>query len=345
MLYKVMQPNLHKLFSYSFGDISGESMFQGIEVLFIGSVIMLLYVQFVISKFNWVEMRAVLGAVGLLSVGMALMAGCGICSLFKVPFGPVHTSLPFLLMGLGVDDMFVIVACWDQLTAEERKQPLHERVGIMLKHAGVSITVTTATDVLAFVVGSTTVLPSLQSYCLYTAIGVLLTFIFVVTFFIACFTIDQKRLENSYNGVLPWIKYENYKPNKFSQAGTSHRVFKTVYSKVILTWPGKLAVVSVTLICLGFSIQGCLRLEQKFDPTWFIPDHTYLGKFLEKKAIYYPNYGFEAGTYIGAVNYTHELGNLKEMVFQLNNCTDIISNTVFWLEPFRNYTLKIYKIG
>lgn len=42
-----------------------------------------------------------LGAVGLLSVGMAFIVGCGICSAIGIPYGPVHTSLPFLLMGLG----------------------------------------------------------------------------------------------------------------------------------------------------------------------------------------------------------------------------------------------------
>lgn len=58
---------------------------------------------------------------------------------------------------IGVDDMFVLVACWDKLTPDDNKRPLNERIGKMLKTAGVSITVTTVTDVLAFFVGSTTV--------------------------------------------------------------------------------------------------------------------------------------------------------------------------------------------
>lgn len=42
-----------------------------------------------------------LGVLGLLSVGMAFVVGCGFCALVGIPYGPVHTSLPFLLMGLG----------------------------------------------------------------------------------------------------------------------------------------------------------------------------------------------------------------------------------------------------
>lgn len=37
----------------------------------------------------------------MLTIAMAFIVGCGLCSLFGVYYGPVHTSLPFLLMGLG----------------------------------------------------------------------------------------------------------------------------------------------------------------------------------------------------------------------------------------------------
>jgi Niemann-Pick C1 protein len=53
--------------------------------------------------------------------------------------------------------MFVIMACWDDLSKEQKKLPVPERIGLMLKHGGVSITVTSVTDILAFIVGSSTV--------------------------------------------------------------------------------------------------------------------------------------------------------------------------------------------
>lgn len=46
-------------------------------------------------------MQVILGSLGLLTIGMSFIVGCGLCSLFGVYYGPVHTSLPFLLMGLG----------------------------------------------------------------------------------------------------------------------------------------------------------------------------------------------------------------------------------------------------
>lgn len=61
--------------------------------------------------------------------------------------------------GIGIDDMFVIVQCLTNLRseAEAGKWGLERRMGEALKHAGVSITVTSATDVVAFGVGAVTV--------------------------------------------------------------------------------------------------------------------------------------------------------------------------------------------
>ena len=46
---------------------------------------------------------------------------------------------------------------WNRLSASERKLPLEQQAGHALKHAGVSITVTSITDIVAFGIGATTV--------------------------------------------------------------------------------------------------------------------------------------------------------------------------------------------
>lgn len=141
----------------SFGDISAATMFQDMDKVFIGSTLMFVYMQLVLSRFSWTEMRIMFGGVGLMSVGMAYAAGIGVCSVLGVPYGPVHTSLPFLLMGLGVDDIFVLMSCWRQVAGMNTGCTLPERMGLTLRHAGSSITVTSITDVVAFLIGASTV--------------------------------------------------------------------------------------------------------------------------------------------------------------------------------------------
>ena len=53
--------------------------------------------------------------------------------------------------------MFVIIEAWNNLSAVEKQNPLPERVALAMKHAGVSITVTSVTDFVAFAIGATTV--------------------------------------------------------------------------------------------------------------------------------------------------------------------------------------------
>lgn len=97
------------------------------------------------------------GGFGLMSVGMAFVSAIGLCSMLGVPYGPVHTSLPFLLMGLGVDDIFVLMSCWRQVESMHTGCSIPEKVGLTMKHAGASITVTSITDVVAFLIGASTV--------------------------------------------------------------------------------------------------------------------------------------------------------------------------------------------
>lgn len=53
--------------------------------------------------------------------------------------------------------MFVIIEAWNNLTELERCKDLKVKVAITMQHAGVSITVTSVTDFVAFAIGATTV--------------------------------------------------------------------------------------------------------------------------------------------------------------------------------------------
>lgn len=100
-----------------------------------------------------------LTSTGILSVGAAFILSVGLCSLIGIPYGPVHTSLPFLLLGLGIDDIFVINASWKQIhtDASNLNKPLAEKIGLTLGHAGSAVTVTSFTDIVAFIIGASTV--------------------------------------------------------------------------------------------------------------------------------------------------------------------------------------------
>jgi predicted RND superfamily exporter protein len=59
--------------------------------------------------------RLYLSIAGILGVGMGLLIALGVSSVMGYPYTPMHSMLPFLCLGIGIDDMFVIVQCWNNL--------------------------------------------------------------------------------------------------------------------------------------------------------------------------------------------------------------------------------------
>ena len=98
--------------------------------------------------------------------------------------------LPFLLIGIGVDDMFVIVNAIDQ--TDNTKSVRHRIIeGIM--HAGPSITITSFTDALAFFFGSTTSLIALRSFCYFAGTCCIMLYLCVLTIFCPLLVFDLRR--------------------------------------------------------------------------------------------------------------------------------------------------------
>ncbi len=100
---------------------------------------------------------------GLASVLLALITSYGLCSALGFFVSPLHNFIPFLLLGLGVDDMFVIVQAWNRLGERQpltSKAQIPDQLSKTMRNSGVAVTITSVTDFLAFAVGGTTVSPS-----------------------------------------------------------------------------------------------------------------------------------------------------------------------------------------
>ncbi|XP_031837456.2 patched domain-containing protein 3 [Nomia melanderi] len=328
----------------SFGDVTYVTMFGHIDILSIGFILMFFYVLVIFSDFNWVGWRIYLTCIGLLCVGGAFVASVSICSLIGIPYGPVHTSLPFLLLALGVDDNFLIMASWKEIHAHEssRNKPLKERIALMLGHAGSAITITSLTDVVAFIIGASTILPSLQSFCIYAAVGVFLTFLLQITFYVAFFTLDAQRIESKRNSIFPWIVHENY-TQKFvsSQEEPTSKFITKLYTHVVLTVPGKILIVLITIVAASAGIMGILQLQQWFDPTWFIPNSSYLSKYYSVYHREYPEHGYEAIILMGEYNYTAEFPKLINLTETFTNLSTVQS-LHSWPNDFTNFVSKYF---
>ncbi|RXN21017.1 patched domain-containing 3-like protein [Labeo rohita] len=127
---------------------------------------------------------------GVVSAGMAVLASFGLLLFCGMPFAMTVASAPFLILGVGVDDMFIMISCWQKTEVDKE---VEFRLAETFKEAGVSITITTLTDVLAFYIGLLTPFRSVQSFCMYTSTALLFCYIFNITFFGACLALNGRR--------------------------------------------------------------------------------------------------------------------------------------------------------
>ena len=149
----------------SFGDEFGAAT-RDITKLQIAFILILGYATLMLSKGGegCVGSRVFVSGMGVVSIGLAIASSYGLCSYFGLFYSPLMNVLPFLLLGIGVDDMFVLVNAYDNTNPY---LSIAERLGNAMSTAGMSITVTSFTDIFAFLIGSTTSLPALRNFCFY----------------------------------------------------------------------------------------------------------------------------------------------------------------------------------
>ena len=75
----------------------------------VGAIIVYLYVWTMIGSCNAVEHRTWLSLIGITTVGLGIFTSYGICQFMHIYSTPMHKILPFLVLGIGIDDMFVII--------------------------------------------------------------------------------------------------------------------------------------------------------------------------------------------------------------------------------------------
>eukprot|EP00092_Neocalanus_flemingeri_P006120 GFUD01006591.1.p1 GENE.GFUD01006591.1~~GFUD01006591.1.p1 ORF type:complete len:999 (+),score=194.12 GFUD01006591.1:266-3262(+) len=303
----------------SFGDISSDAIFFDAYLMAGGYLLMFIYTIVMLGKLNTLEVRLFLSISGIVSIFMGLGIALSISSLLGFPYTPMHAILPFLCLGIGIDDMFVIVQCWTNMKRDPTSLGLSiaDRMGIALKHAGVSVTVTSLTDVFAFGVGAVSQMPGLESFCVCTAIGLGSIYLLQVSWFVAWMTLDEERVESGRDGLLPCIVHRDHQPSACSNFDIGAVVMK-YYAKLLSSTIFKVITVIVTVILLGFGAWGWTGMKQKFDPVLLLPSESYLREWIRVQKEYYPDNGWSADVYSGELSYK-DLGKINDLIDGLTN--------------------------
>ena len=102
----------------------------------------------------------------------------------------------------------------------------------------------------------------------------------------------------------------------------------------------QISVFVITLSLLGVGIWGLTELETKFDSTWFLPQDSYIAKWVSANAKYFPNDGERVTVYITDVNLTTDLSKIATFIEQLEENDNVVSSVNSWIPGFKDYLEK-----
>uniref|UniRef100_A0A8C1HTL2 Patched 2 n=1 Tax=Cyprinus carpio carpio TaxID=630221 RepID=A0A8C1HTL2_CYPCA len=114
-------------------------------------------------------------------------------SVIRVAGGYLLMVLPFLALGIGVDDMFLLA---HSFTETRYNIPFKERTGDCLRRTGTSVALTSINNMIAFFMAALVPIPALRAFSLQAAIVVVFNFAMVLLIFPAILSLDLHRRED-----------------------------------------------------------------------------------------------------------------------------------------------------
>ncbi|KAJ8380776.1 hypothetical protein SKAU_G00015540 [Synaphobranchus kaupii] len=161
-----------------------------------GYLLMLAYACLTMLRWDCAKSQGAVGLAGVLLVALSVAAGLGLCSLLGISFNAATTQvLPFLALGVGVDDVFLLAHAFSE-TGQNKRIPFEDRTGECLKRTGASVTLTSISNVTAFFMAALIPIPALRAFSLQAAVVVVFNFAMVLLIFPAILSMDLYRRED-----------------------------------------------------------------------------------------------------------------------------------------------------
>ncbi|XP_066508101.1 patched domain-containing protein 3-like [Hoplias malabaricus] len=306
-------------------------------------------------RFDNVRNKVWVAFLGVISTGLAVLSSFGFLLLINVPFVITVASSPFLILGIGIDDMFIMISCWQQTNVLDS---VEDRMAATYREAAISITITTLTDVLAFYLSYNTPFRSVQTFCLYAGTAILFCYLYNITFFGACLALNGKREEGNRHWLTCLKVPEDCPPGASKvyvscclggvynrETGTEEehvmqKFFRKHYAPCLTTVWAKALVIIFYIIYISGSVYGCTNIKEGIDLKNLAVDQSYIVKYYEDEKEYFDHFGPNV---MLAVNGTFpywenaERAQLESCIKEFEMLTFVSNLSTSWLHSFEHY--------
>ena len=184
-------------FSRSLSDEFGQAIRGDVAALSISYFAIIIYMGIMLSRRDHVHSMVFMSIITVVIVLLSYAASMGAGAYLGLMNNNLNAQIPFLLLGLGVDDAFVLSSEFVRVTRASPLMPIEDRIAFATRNGGMSILITSVTDALAFFFGSMTVLPALSWFCVFAGIGVVVCFLLQIFFFMPFLVLNERRVKQN----------------------------------------------------------------------------------------------------------------------------------------------------
>lgn len=179
---------------------------QDLPLVMVLIVIMISFVCLVfVRPKEKVQSRAMLGGFAFATIGCSLLTGYGIMFLAGVPLTNIGIMIPFVVVGIALDDTFIITGAYFRIKRDNPNGDILTVIQETMDEVAVSIAMTTITTLICFCAGIASTIPAVKWLCLYAATTIGVDFLYQITYFIAFMTLDERRVQANRRDMCFWI--------------------------------------------------------------------------------------------------------------------------------------------
>lgn len=147
--------------------------------------------------------RFILGLSGIFIIILSVSASAGFFSLLGLKSTLIIAEvIPFLVLAIGIDNVFLIVHELKLVTAIIPDDPIPHRIYSTLSNVGPSCFLSAVLQMLMFLLATRVQMPAVRNFAYYSAGAVFVNFLLQMTAFVALLSLDQHRLEG---GKINWF--------------------------------------------------------------------------------------------------------------------------------------------
>jgi len=312
-------------------------------LVIIGYAVLILYAALTLASYSsdvktcMAMSRMSVGILGVLFVALAVFGGLGLASYLGIEFNATSTQvLPFLLLGLGVDDMFVIVHTYPTYKTGVKA---HEATGKAMMVAGPSVTLTSVTNTAVFFIGRLCKMPIVVDFATQAAIVIIVNYFVMLLAYPALLSLDYRRQQAGRADLVPCLHARDDSGKRVEQQGAGpnnwfqNHVTKP-YIQFLRTLPAKLVVLILFGGLLGAAGYGLTKVELGLEQKDITSKGTQEYDFLDIRFQYFSVFPFD----IYEENYDYstpaaQLG-LIQVSREMQELYNVAPGILTWQEAF-----------